>query len=165
MHDIVARRAVLVIRWPKNSTDKVQYMFTLLYISSVETCWWGGESFDIDLGFRVFATARNKNVLVDLFELGLETLSLDVTSPENVRDVKEDIELRTEGRLDYLVNNAWVDPNICSFSLISLGVFFKKKKQSNELNQTLFFKKMARRGRSKFPQMQVDIVSKSYGCA
>ena len=62
--------------------------------------------FGFVLGFRVFATARNKDVLVDLFELGLETLSLDVTSPENVRDVKEDIQARTEGRLDYLVNNA-----------------------------------------------------------
>ncbi|KAI9886926.1 MAG: hypothetical protein M1823_001295 [Watsoniomyces obsoletus] len=57
-------------------------------------------------GFRVFATARNKDVLADLHELGMETLSLDVTSQSDVEVVKNTVEHRTGGRLDYLVNNA-----------------------------------------------------------
>ncbi|KAI9749601.1 MAG: hypothetical protein M1815_002388 [Lichina confinis] len=57
-------------------------------------------------GFHVFATARNIDVLADLQELGLETLSLDVTLQESVNDAKDQVEKRTGGKLDCLINNA-----------------------------------------------------------
>ena len=59
-----------------------------------------------DTGLRVIATARNKDVLGDLLELGIETYGLDVTSTSNVKEVKAVIEELTGGGLDYLVNNA-----------------------------------------------------------
>jgi NAD(P)-dependent dehydrogenase (short-subunit alcohol dehydrogenase family) len=61
-------------------------------------------------GHRVFATARNRNDLVDL-ELrkdpsrSLTTLALDVTDPASVRAAVGDA-LAREGRIDALVNNA-----------------------------------------------------------
>ncbi|KAI9859073.1 MAG: hypothetical protein M1824_003913 [Vezdaea acicularis] len=58
-------------------------------------------------GLRVFATSRDaSNQLSDLSALGIETLSLDIDSAEDIAAVKKDIELRTNGKLDFLVNNA-----------------------------------------------------------
>lgn len=44
--------------------------------------------------------------MADLQELGLDTLSLDVTLQESIDDVKDQVEKRTGGKLDCLVNNA-----------------------------------------------------------
>ncbi|CZR63966.1 related to 1-acyldihydroxyacetone-phosphate reductase [Phialocephala subalpina] len=57
-------------------------------------------------GLHVIATARDKIVLADLEELGMTTLSLDVTNTDNIREAKTEVEKLTGGRLDILVNNA-----------------------------------------------------------
>ncbi|KAK5126707.1 hypothetical protein LTR85_009641 [Meristemomyces frigidus] len=57
-------------------------------------------------GLRVFATARKAESISDLASQGIETLSLEVNSVENIKAVKEEIASRTGGTLDYLVNNA-----------------------------------------------------------
>ena len=57
-------------------------------------------------GLHVFATARNEKAVADLRQLGIEVLQLEVTSPESVAQVKRHISQRTNGSLDYLINNA-----------------------------------------------------------
>jgi NADP-dependent 3-hydroxy acid dehydrogenase YdfG len=57
-------------------------------------------------GVRVFATARKMSDIEDLATLGIETLTLDVLSPENITEVRNIIEEKTGGKLDILVNNA-----------------------------------------------------------
>lgn len=57
-------------------------------------------------GFRVFATSRRLESMDDLSALGIETLLLDVTDVEAIRCVKNEIAIRTGGKLDILVNNA-----------------------------------------------------------
>ncbi|USW48228.1 Putative short-chain dehydrogenase/reductase SDR, NAD(P)-binding domain superfamily [Septoria linicola] len=57
-------------------------------------------------GIRVFATARKAESISDLQDEGIETLSLEVTKQESIDALKAEIESRTGGRLDYLVNNA-----------------------------------------------------------
>ena len=55
---------------------------------------------------HVFATARNEKALADLTAVGIEALSLEVTSPEAILELKRHVFERTGGSLDYLVNNA-----------------------------------------------------------
>jgi 1-acylglycerone phosphate reductase len=58
-------------------------------------------------GLLVFATARDRNDIVDLATLGIETISLDVLSPEAVVEARKRVEAVTGAKgLDYLVNNA-----------------------------------------------------------
>ncbi|CAG8951532.1 hypothetical protein HYFRA_00007448 [Hymenoscyphus fraxineus] len=58
-------------------------------------------------GLLVIATARNKASLAELEEMGMETLSLDVTSEESIRAAREAVEgLVGGGGLDILVHNA-----------------------------------------------------------
>ena len=57
-------------------------------------------------GLHVFATARNEKALADLTAIGIEALSLEVTSPKGILEVKRQVSERTGGSLDYLVNNA-----------------------------------------------------------
>ncbi|EME48363.1 hypothetical protein DOTSEDRAFT_67434 [Dothistroma septosporum NZE10] len=57
-------------------------------------------------GFRVFATARKATSISDLEAQGIETLSLEVTSAESIRVLKNEVSTRTGGTLDILVNNA-----------------------------------------------------------
>jgi 1-acylglycerone phosphate reductase len=57
-------------------------------------------------GLHVIATARNKDVLKDLEGMGMSTLSLDVTSPEDIENARKEVEQLTGGKLDILVNNA-----------------------------------------------------------
>ncbi|KAL9137289.1 MAG: hypothetical protein Q9175_001493 [Cornicularia normoerica] len=57
-------------------------------------------------GLHVFATARNEKAVTDLGTLGIEALQLEVTSYESVAEVKRYISQRTNGSLDYLINNA-----------------------------------------------------------
>ena len=57
-------------------------------------------------GLHVFATARSETAITDLRTLGIEALQLDVTSPESVAEVKRHISERTNGSLNYLINNA-----------------------------------------------------------
>lgn len=65
---------------------------------------------EIYAGLRVFATARDKAALKDLEELGIETLSFDVTAQADRVRVREELERVAGGRLDVLVNNALVPP-------------------------------------------------------
>lgn len=55
-------------------------------------------------GYRVIATARDTNKLVNLFP-GIEKLGLDVTS-DNIEDCVEQVSELTGGTLDMLINNA-----------------------------------------------------------
>ncbi|KAL9026227.1 MAG: hypothetical protein Q9196_005069 [Gyalolechia fulgens] len=57
-------------------------------------------------GLRVLATARTAEAIKDLADLGIITLSLDVTSEEGINVCKAEVLERTGGGLDYLVNNA-----------------------------------------------------------
>ncbi|KAF9777763.1 hypothetical protein IL306_004331 [Fusarium sp. DS 682] len=57
-------------------------------------------------GYRVFATARSTKSLTSLQEKGIETLTLDVTKPESISALKDEIANRTGGKLDLLFNNA-----------------------------------------------------------
>ncbi|KAK4692836.1 hypothetical protein P7C71_g4443, partial [Lecanoromycetidae sp. Uapishka_2] len=57
-------------------------------------------------GLHVFATARNEKALEDLTKIGIDALSLEVTSPIAIAEVKKYVSERTGGSLDYLVNNA-----------------------------------------------------------
>lgn len=57
-------------------------------------------------GLHVCATARNEKALEDLRAIGIEALSLELTSPKGIAEVKKHVSERTGGSLDYLVNNA-----------------------------------------------------------
>ncbi|CAI7602979.1 unnamed protein product [Penicillium crustosum] len=58
-------------------------------------------------GLRVLATARDAATISDLADLGIETLSLTVDDPENVKLCFAEVEKRLGDKgLDYLVNNA-----------------------------------------------------------
>ena len=57
-------------------------------------------------GLHVIATARRLEAIDDLRALGMTTLRLDVTDKEAIRNVRDEVEELTGGRLDVLVNNA-----------------------------------------------------------
>lgn len=57
-------------------------------------------------GARVFATARRLEAMSSLSSAGIETLAMDVTSLESLKTAKEEVEKRSGGTLDVLVNNA-----------------------------------------------------------
>lgn len=60
-------------------------------------------------GLHVIASARNRDALADLEEMGMDTLSLEVTSQESIDEAKSKVAKLTDGRgLWGLVNNAWV---------------------------------------------------------
>lgn len=60
-------------------------------------------------GLHVIATARSRDSLAELEEMGMTTLSLDVTSEESIRWAKNAVEALVGGRgLDILVHNAFV---------------------------------------------------------
>ncbi|KAL8782248.1 MAG: hypothetical protein Q9213_005551 [Squamulea squamosa] len=57
-------------------------------------------------GLRVLATAGTTEDIQDLTEAGIEILSLDVTSDKSINACKKEVVARTDGKLDFLVNNA-----------------------------------------------------------
>lgn len=57
-------------------------------------------------GLRVFATARDLAKVEHLKSMGLEVLQLDVTSQESIRQAVGEVQKSTDGKLDFLVNNA-----------------------------------------------------------
>lgn len=57
-------------------------------------------------GLHVFATARSTSSITDLASLGIETLSLEVTSLDSITAALQTITTKTGGTLDILVNNA-----------------------------------------------------------
>lgn len=56
-------------------------------------------------GYRVFATARKEADLAQLQQLGLETIALEMTNPDSVKQAVLQLQQQA-GRLDILVNNA-----------------------------------------------------------
>ncbi|KAM0432867.1 hypothetical protein ACHAPT_004569 [Fusarium lateritium] len=59
-------------------------------------------------GFRVFATARSPAKVEHLEELGLDIVLLEVTDPDSIKKVVEQVTEATGGKLDILVNNSGV---------------------------------------------------------
>jgi 1-acylglycerone phosphate reductase len=59
----------------------------------------------INLGLRVFATARRLSSMDALQELGMECLELDATKIDDIRQVRDHV-ANLCGSLDILVNNA-----------------------------------------------------------
>jgi 1-acylglycerone phosphate reductase len=57
-------------------------------------------------GYQVLATARKKESISDLEQLGITALALDVDSPKSIAALKEEVARITGGKLDMLVNNA-----------------------------------------------------------
>lgn len=57
-------------------------------------------------GHRVFATARNTKAMSELAEAGIECFAMDVTEPDSLTAIKEQVEKVSGGTLDILVNNA-----------------------------------------------------------
>jgi 1-acylglycerone phosphate reductase len=55
---------------------------------------------------HVLATARNAESISDLSAQGITALSLDVDKPESILALKDEVTKLTDGKLDYLVNNA-----------------------------------------------------------
>jgi len=67
-------------------------------------------------GLKVFATARNLSKVEHLKTMGLEVLQLDVTSQESIRNAAEEVQKATDGKLDFLVNNAGSGESIIELS-------------------------------------------------
>ena len=59
-------------------------------------------------GLHVIASARSLDTLTDLKEIGISTVSLEVTSAESREAARKEVEQLTGGKLDFLVNNASV---------------------------------------------------------
>ncbi|KAJ7196974.1 NAD-P-binding protein [Mycena pura] len=57
-------------------------------------------------GFHVFATGRRLDSMLDLSAQGIQTLKLDVTDADAIRTIRDEIAVKTGGKLDVLVNNA-----------------------------------------------------------
>lgn len=55
---------------------------------------------------RVIATARNLSRVAHLEKLGMETLQLDVLSPQSIQECVANVSKMTGGRLDILLNNS-----------------------------------------------------------
>ena len=60
------------------------------------------------VGLHVIASARSRDSLADLEQIGISTVSLEVTSAESRKAARKEVEKLSGGRLDILVNNAWV---------------------------------------------------------
>ena len=59
-----------------------------------------------DLGWRVFATARNPSKLAAAKAVGIECIQLDVQSDESITSAVQQVKQLTGGSLDALLNNA-----------------------------------------------------------
>lgn len=56
-------------------------------------------------GYRVFASVRQEKDVASLQTAGLESLTLDLRSPDSIRDAVDEVLARTGGKLDALINN------------------------------------------------------------
>lgn len=56
--------------------------------------------------FQVYATARSLRSMATLKSAGIECFEMDVTKPDTVQAVKDQVAEKTGGTLDILVNNA-----------------------------------------------------------
>jgi 1-acylglycerone phosphate reductase len=60
---------------------------------------------------HVIATARNPAVLSEMAAIGMTTLALDVTKEDSIKTCHDEVSKLTGGKLDILVNNAFVVPS------------------------------------------------------
>lgn len=81
------------------------------------------------VGLQVFASARQAETLKDLAELGIITLSLDVTSSDSVEEAKDEVSEITNGKLDYLINNAGRN-----YTVPALDIDFEEVQKTFEAN-------------------------------
>jgi 1-acylglycerone phosphate reductase len=84
---------------------------------------------DAHLGLRVLATARRKETISDLSARGITTLAVDVDIPESIAQLKNDVLRITDGKLDYLVNNAGRN-----YTVPALDVDFEEVEQTFRTN-------------------------------
>jgi 1-acylglycerone phosphate reductase len=54
---------------------------------------------------QVFAAARDTSKMTALSSAGIQTFSLDVTSPESIKSLVEEVTQSTKGKLDMLINS------------------------------------------------------------
>jgi 1-acylglycerone phosphate reductase len=63
---------------------------------------------NLHAGLHVIATARRLESMAELAAQGIETLELDVTNDDSVRKTRDAAAKLIGGKLDILVNNAYV---------------------------------------------------------
>jgi len=78
---------------------------------------------------RVLATARQREKIDDLASLGIETFSLEVTDESSIANLLDEVRAATNGRLDYLVNNAGRN-----YTVPALDVDFDEVRATFEVN-------------------------------
>src|SRR5918994_5231530 len=66
---------------------------------------WTTAKYLSDVGWRVYATARNVEKIAPLEESGCRLLALDVTDEDSMASAVEEVE-REEGAVGALINNA-----------------------------------------------------------
>ena len=96
---------------PLHSRSSTRHTIMALKSVLITGCSEGGIGHALALewhkqGYRVFATARKLSAMADLEKAGIETLAMDVTDTTSLQSVKEQVEKRTGGTLDVLINNA-----------------------------------------------------------
>ncbi|KAL5350263.1 hypothetical protein ACLOAV_005301 [Pseudogymnoascus australis] len=75
-------------------------------------------------GCRVFATARSIEKVEHLQQIGIEVLTLDVTSSKSINDATTEIAKQTGGSLDILVNSSGLDVDVnVSRKIFDVNVF------------------------------------------
>lgn len=96
-------------RWDCASVPKERYIRTHAPLVIIHVA--SADSFCVNTGIHVFATARNLSSLVHFKDLAnITCLRLDVTSPESIAAAVQQVKSsdKGSGRLKYLVNNAGV---------------------------------------------------------
>jgi NAD(P)-dependent dehydrogenase (short-subunit alcohol dehydrogenase family) len=80
-------------------------------------------------GWQVFASARNLKKLQETEAAGIQSIQLDVTSEESIKNAVAQISKETKGSLDALVNNAGV-----GYSMPQLDLDIQRLREVFELN-------------------------------
>ena len=81
-------------------------------------------------GYRVIATARNLDSLIDLRKMGIITYPLDVTKFDQMKQIVSDV-IRQEKRIDVLVNNA-------GYALIGPAIELPREELIGQFNTNVF---------------------------
>jgi 1-acylglycerone phosphate reductase len=65
-------------------------------------------------GYHVIATARGPELLEKFRGQGMDAVALDVADATSIRTCRQEVEKLVNGRLDILVNNAYVSRSCCN---------------------------------------------------